>query len=102
MEDGKIDPVIYRILYTAHHRTGTRWCIYPTYSFTHPICDSLEGITHSLCTKEFQNQRSFYYWLCNSLDIYCPVQWEYSRLNLSYAVMSKRKILKLVEEKIVK
>lgn len=56
MEDGKIDPVAYRILYTPHHRTGDKWCIYPTYGFTHPICDSIEGITHSLCTKEFQNQ----------------------------------------------
>ena len=76
-------------------------CIYPTYDFTHCLCDSLEHITHSLCTKEFQARRSSYYWLCNSLDVYCPVQWEYGRLNLNYAVVSKRKIAKLIDNKIV-
>ena len=77
-------------------------CIYPTYDFTHCLNDSLEHITHSLCTKEFQARRSSYYWLCNALDVYCPVQWEYSRLNLNYAVISKRKIAKLIQNKIVR
>nr|XP_046220197.1 glutamine--tRNA ligase [Oncorhynchus gorbuscha] len=98
MEDGKMDPVAYRIKYTAHHRTGDTWCIYPTYDYTHCLCDSIENITHSLCTKEFQARRSSYFWLCNALDVYCPVQWEYGRLNLTYTVVSKRKIIKLVEE----
>ncbi|XP_067096005.1 glutamine--tRNA ligase [Osmerus mordax] len=97
MEDGKLDPVAYRIKYTAHHRTGDAWCIYPTYDYTHCLCDSIEDITHSLCTKEFQARRSSYFWLCNALDVYCPVQWEYGRLNLTYTVVSKRKIIKLVE-----
>ncbi|MBN3301680.1 SYQ ligase, partial [Amia calva] len=97
MEDGKMDPVAYRIKYTAHHRTGDQWCIYPTYDYTHCLCDSIEHITHSLCTKEFQARRSSYFWLCNALDVYCPVQWEYGRLNLTYTVVSKRKIIKLVE-----
>nr|KAF6475850.1 hypothetical protein HJG63_016232 [Rousettus aegyptiacus] len=96
MEDGKMDPVAYRIKYTPHHRTGDTWCIYPTYDYTHCLCDSIEHITHSLCTKEFQARRSSYFWLCNALDVYCPVQWEYGRLNLHYAVVSKRKILQLV------
>jgi glutaminyl-tRNA synthetase len=101
MEDGKMDPVAYRIKFTPHHRTGDKWCIYPTYDFTHCLNDSLEHITHSLCTKEFQARRSSYYWLCNSLDQYCPVQWEYSRLNLNYTVTSKRKIAKLLAENVV-
>ncbi|XP_078206954.1 glutamine--tRNA ligase isoform X2 [Callithrix jacchus] len=96
MEDGKMDPVAYRVKYTPHHRTGDKWCIYPTYDYTHCLCDSIEHITHSLCTKEFQARRSSYFWLCNALDVYCPVQWEYGRLNLHYAVVSKRKILQLV------
>ncbi|XP_059505659.1 glutamine--tRNA ligase [Stegostoma tigrinum] len=102
MEDGKMDPVAYRIKYTPHHRTGDGWCIYPTYDYTHCLCDSIEHITHSLCTKEFQARRSSYYWLCNALDLYCPVQWEYGRLNLHYTVVSKRKIIKLVETGIVR
>ncbi|XP_069795586.1 glutamine--tRNA ligase isoform X1 [Narcine bancroftii] len=102
MEDGKMDPVAYRIKYTAHHRTGNKWCIYPTYDYTHCLCDSIEHITHSLCTKEFQARRSSYYWLCNALDVYCPVQWEYGRLNLQYTVVSKRKIIKLVEAEAVR
>ncbi|KAI1893032.1 hypothetical protein AGOR_G00139710 [Albula goreensis] len=97
MEDGKMDPVAYRIKYTPHHRTGDQWCIYPTYDYTHCLCDSIEHITHSLCTKEFQARRSSYFWLCNALDVYCPVQWEYGRLNLTYTVVSKRKIIRLVE-----
>ncbi|KAL5471235.1 hypothetical protein EMCRGX_G029330 [Ephydatia muelleri] len=96
MEDGKQDPVAYRIKYAPHPQTGTRWCIYPTYDYAHCLCDSIENITHSLCTKEFQSRRSSYYWLCNALDIYCPVQWEYSRLNVSYTLVSKRKIQKLI------
>lgn len=76
-------------------------CIYPTYDFTHCLCDSIEHITHSLCTKEFQARRSTYYWLCNAVDVYCPVQWEYGRLNLNYAVVSKRKIAKLIANKVV-
>nr|XP_032637664.1 glutamine--tRNA ligase [Chelonoidis abingdonii] len=72
-------------------------CIYPTYDYTHCLCDSIEHITHSLCTKEFQARRSSYFWLCNALGVYCPVQWEYGRLNLLYTVVSKRKIIRLVE-----
>lgn len=102
MEDGKMDPVAYRIKYTPHHRTGDAWCIYPTYDYTHCLCDSIEDITHSLCTKEFQARRSSYYWLCNAIDVYCPVQWEYGRLNLHYTVVSKRKIIKLVETSTVR
>lgn len=101
LEEGKVDPVAYRIKFIAHHRTGNDWCIYPTYDYTHCLCDSIEHITHSLCTKEFQSRRSSYYWLCNALDIYCPVQWEYGRLNVNYTVVSKRKIAKLITEKIV-
>lgn len=101
LEEGKVDPVAYRIKFIPHHRTGDTWCIYPTYDYTHCLCDSIEDITHSLCTKEFQSRRSSYYWLCNALDIYCPVQWEYGRLNVNYTVVSKRKIAKLITENIV-
>lgn len=102
LEEGKLDPVAYRVRFTPHHRTGSKWCIYPTYDYTHCLCDSIENITHSLCTKEFQSRRSSYYWLCNALSIYCPVQWEYGRLNVNYTVVSKRKIAKLIDENIVK
>ncbi|GAB1607589.1 glutamine--tRNA ligase-like [Argonauta hians] len=102
LEEGKKDPVAYRIKFTPHHRTGNNWCIYPTYDYTHCLCDSIENISHSLCTKEFQARRSSYYWLCNVLELYCPVQWEYARLNLHYAVVSKRKIAKLIEKGFVK
>ncbi|XP_052758353.1 probable glutamine--tRNA ligase isoform X2 [Galleria mellonella] len=102
LEEGKQDPVAYRIRFKPHHRTGNKWCIYPTYDYTHCLCDSIEHITHSLCTKEFQSRRSSYYWLCNALGIYCPVQWEYGRLNVNYTVVSKRKIAKLIDEGIVK
>jgi len=102
LEEGKLDPVAYRVRFTPHHRTGDRWCIYPTYDYTHCLCDSIENITHSLCTKEFQSRRSSYYWLCNALNIYCPVQWEYGRLNVNYTVVSKRKIAKLIDEAVVK
>ncbi|KAM8706775.1 hypothetical protein ACLKA7_010956 [Drosophila subpalustris] len=101
LEEGKVDPVAYRIKFIPHHRTGATWCIYPTYDYTHCLCDSIEQITHSLCTKEFQSRRSSYYWLCNALNIYCPVQWEYGRLNMNYALVSKRKISKLISERIV-
>lgn len=102
LEEGKQDPVAYRVRFVPHPRTGDKWCIYPTYDFTHCLCDSLEHITHSLCTKEFQSRRSSYYWLCNAVDVYCPVQWEYGRLNLNYTVVSKRKIAKLIEQGIVR
>jgi glutaminyl-tRNA synthetase len=101
LEEGKQDPVAYRIKFFPHHRTGDKWCIYPTYDYTHCLCDSIEHITHSLCTKEFQSRRSSYYWLCNAIDLYCPVQWEYGRLNMNYTVVSKRKIAKLISEGIV-
>jgi glutaminyl-tRNA synthetase len=102
LEEGKVDPVAYRVKYVPHHRTGNDWCIYPTYDYTHCLCDSIENITHSLCTKEFQSRRSSYYWLCNAVKTYCPVQWEYSRLNVYYSVISKRKILKLIQSRIVR
>ncbi|KAJ3110440.1 hypothetical protein HDU96_006616 [Phlyctochytrium bullatum] len=95
------DLVAYRVLYSAHHRTGDAWCIYPTYDYTHCLCDSFEDITHSLCTTEFTLSRESYYWLVDALEIYKPVQWEYGRLNLTYAVLSKRKLLKLTNDKIV-
>jgi len=101
LEEGKQDPVAYRIKFVPHHCSGDTWCVYPTYDYTHCLCDSIEDITHSLCTKEFQARRSSYYWLCNAVDIYCPVQWEYGRLNVYYAVVSKRKIAKLIETGIV-
>lgn len=101
LEEGKLDPVAYRVKFIPHHRTGDKWCIYPTYDYTHCLVDSLENITHSLCTKEFQSRRSSYYWLCNALNMYCPVQWEYGRLNVNYTVVSKRKIAKLISEGIV-
>ena len=101
LEEGKVDPVAYRIKFCEHHRSGDEWCIYPTYDYTHCLCDSFEDITHSLCTKEFQNRRSSYYWLCNVLKQYCPVQWEYGRLNIGYTIMSKRKITKLIAEGLV-
>ncbi|XP_076066868.1 glutaminyl-tRNA synthetase [Oratosquilla oratoria] len=102
LEEGKIDPVAYRIKYVPHHRTGSEWCIYPTYDYTHCLCDSIEHISHSLCTKEFQSRRSSYYWLCNAVSIYCPVQWEYGRLNMHYTVVSKRKIKKLIDQGLVR
>ena len=101
LEEGKQDPVAYRIKYAPHHRTGNEWCIYPMYDFTHCLCDSIENVTHSLCTKEFQLRRSSYCWLCNVLDLYCPVQWEYGRLNVGYTVVTKRKIGRLIDEGVV-
>ncbi|MBM9605855.1 glutamine--tRNA ligase/YqeY domain fusion protein [Desulfopila inferna] len=96
------DPVIYRIMKVSHHRTGDTWCIYPMYDYTHSISDSIEKITHSLCTLEFEDHRPLYDWVLNTLQTQChPRQIEFARLNLSYTVMSKRKLLKLVEEKFV-
>ncbi|MBN1850334.1 MAG: glutamine--tRNA ligase/YqeY domain fusion protein [Deltaproteobacteria bacterium] len=91
------DPVLYRILHMPHHRTGNKWCIYPMYDFTHCLSDSIEGITHSLCTLEFEDHRPLYDWVLDELDVDChPQQIEFARLNLSYTVMSKRKLLELV------
>jgi glutaminyl-tRNA synthetase len=95
------DLVAYRILKKPHARTGDKWCIYPTYDFTHPLCDSLENVTHSFCTKEFILNRENYYWLCDALEVYKPVQWEFGRLNITNTVLSKRKLTTLVEKKIV-
>ena len=92
------DPVMYRIMYRTHHRTGDEWCIYPTYDFTHGESDSIEGITHSLCSLEFENHRPLYNWFLEELEIFHPQQIEFARLNLSYTVMSKRKLIRLVEE----
>ena len=92
------DPVMYRILHTEHHRTGTQWCIYPTYDFTHGQSDSIEKITHSICTLEFENHRPLYDWYCQSLQIYHPQQIEFARLNLTYTVLSKRRLLELVAQ----
>ena len=95
------DPVIYRILRAEHHRTGSKWCIYPMYDFTHCLSDSIEGITHSLCTLEFEDHRPLYDWFLDQLDVFHPQQIEFARLNLSHTVMSKRKLLGLVEEGVV-
>ncbi|MDZ4684187.1 MAG: glutamine--tRNA ligase/YqeY domain fusion protein [Planctomycetaceae bacterium] len=96
------DPLLYRIRHAEHHRTGDTWCIYPLYDFTHGYCDSLEGITHSICTLEFENHRPLYDWLIDVLDLYHPQQIEFARLNLTYTVMSKRKLLELVDQKMVR
>jgi glutaminyl-tRNA synthetase len=93
------DPVLYRILRATHPRTGDSWCIYPMYDFAHGQSDSIEQITHSLCTLEFQDHRPLYDWLCEALEIYHPQQIEFARLNLTYTVMSKRRLLELVNEK---
>ncbi len=92
------DPVMYRILHASHHRTGDAWCIYPMYDFAHGQSDSLEGITHSLCSLEYEDHRPLYDWFLEALGIYHPRQIEFARLNLSYTVMSKRKLLRLVTE----
>jgi glutaminyl-tRNA synthetase len=93
------DPVMYRIKHASHHRSGDRWCIYPSYDYTHGQSDSIEGITHSICTLEFENHRPLYDWFCKELRIHHPQQIEFARLNLTYTVMSKRKLLQLVQEK---
>src|SRR6185369_503661 len=93
------DPVLYRIRRAHHHRTGDAWCIYPMYDFAHPLSDALEHITHSLCTLEFEDHRPLYDWLVNTLvDGDRPQQIEFARLNLNYTVMSKRKLLQLVQQ----
>jgi glutaminyl-tRNA synthetase len=92
------DPVLYRILHSSHHRTGDQWCIYPMYDFTHCLSDSLEGITHSICTLEFENNRALYDWVLDALDVYHPQQIEFARLSLTYTLLSKRKLLQLVNE----
>jgi len=96
------DPAIYRIRHAHHHRTGDQWCIYPMYDFAHCLSDSIEGITHSLCTLEFENNRPLYDWILDQLDVPChPQQIEFARLNLTNTIMSKRKLLELVEKKFV-
>ena len=95
------DPVLYRILHAAHHRTGNTWCIYPMYDYAHGQSDSIEGMTHSICTLEFENHRPLYDWFLEALRIYHPQQIEFARLNLTYTMMSKRKLLQLVEESYV-
>ncbi len=93
------DPAMYRILHARHHRTGDKWCIYPMYDFAHGQEDSIEGVTHSICTLEFEDHRPLYDWFIRELEIFSPQQIEFARLNLSYTVMSKRKLLQLVNEK---
>ncbi len=92
------DPVLYRIIHASHHRTGDKWCIYPTYDYAHGQSDSIEGITHSICTLEFEVHRPLYDWFINELGIFPSRQIEFARLNLSYTIMSKRKLLQLVKE----
>jgi len=95
------DPVMYRILHVPHPHVGDKWCIYPTYDWAHGQCDSIEGITHSICTLEFENHRPLYDWFLEQLGIFHPRQIEFARLNLTYTVLSKRKLLQLVQEKLV-
>jgi glutaminyl-tRNA synthetase len=93
------DPVLYRVLHAEHHRTGDTWCIYPMYDYAHPISDALEGITHSLCTLEFEDHRPLYDWTLDHLPVpYRPYQYEFARLNLTYTVLSKRRLIRLVQE----
>ena len=93
------DPTLYRIRRVHHQRTGSDWCLYPMYDYTHCISDALEGITHSLCTLEFEDHRPLYDWFLDQLDVPChPQQIEFSRLNLEYTVMSKRKLTELVKD----
>ena len=92
------DPVIYRILHANHHRTADRWCIYPMYDWAHGLEDSIEGVTHSLCSLEFEDHRPLYDWYLDKLEVYRPQQIEFARLNLSYTIMSKRKLKILVED----
>ena len=95
------DPVMYRILHESHHRTGDKWCIYPMYDWAHGLEDSIEGITHSICTLEFENHRPLYDWFLDVLGVHHPQQIEFARLNLTYTVMSKRKLLRLVADGLV-
>eukprot|EP00899_Mesostigma_viride_P004950 jgi/Mesvir1/14456/Mv11503-RA.2 len=93
-----LDLIAYRIKFVPHPMAGDKWCIYPSYDYTHCIVDALEDVTHSLCTLEFETRRASYYWLIHSLDLYLPVVWEYSRLNITHTVLSKRKLNKLVTD----
>lgn len=86
------DLIAYRIKFVPHPHVGRKWCVYPSYDFTHCVIDSLENVSHSLCTLEFASRRASYYWLLDKLDLYMPVVWEYSRLNIQHHVMSKRKL----------
>jgi len=95
------DPVIYRILHSSHHRTGNKWCIYPMYDWAHGLEDSIEEITHSICTLEFEDHRPLYDWYLNQLDVYHPQQIEFARLNLNFTIVSKRKLKQLVDEGVV-
>ncbi len=95
------DPIMYRIIHAVHHRTGNKWCIYPMYDYAHGQSDSIENITHSICTLEFDVHRPLYDWFIEKLEIFPSKQYEFARLNLSYTVMSKRKLLQLVQEKVV-
>ena len=95
------DPIMYRIVHASHHRTGDKWCIYPMYDYTHGQCDSIEGITHSICTLEFDVHRPLYDWFIKTLGIYPSHQYEFARLNLTYTLMSKRKLLELVQKGLV-
>ncbi|MBQ4499993.1 MAG: glutamine--tRNA ligase/YqeY domain fusion protein [Alistipes sp.] len=95
------DPIMYRIIHADHHRTGDKWCIYPMYDYAHGQCDSIEKITHSICTLEFDVHRPLYDWFIEALDIYPSHQYEFARLNLTYTMMSKRNLLKLVKEGVV-
>jgi len=92
------DPTLYRIKHVSHYRTGDKWCIYPMYDFTHCLSDSIEGITHSICTLEFEINRQLYDWVLDELEVYHPQQIEFARLNLTYTVLSKRKLIELVDE----
>ena len=96
------DPIIYRILKASHHRTGDKWCVYPMYDFAHPLSDAKEGVTHSLCSLEFENHRPLYNWVLEATDIVCPPrQIEFARMNVNYTLTSKRKCLKLVNDSLV-
>jgi len=95
------DPVIYRIKFAHHHRTGDKWCVYPMYDYTHCLSDSIERITHSICTLEFEDHRPLYDWVLDELNVFHPQQIEFARLNLTYTMMSKRKLLELVQNKVV-
>ena len=95
------DPAVYRIKHATHHRSGDKWCIYPMYDFAHGLSDSIEGITHSICTLEFEDHRPLYDWFLDELDVYHPQQIEFARLNLSYTVLSKRRLLELVRGQFV-
>ena len=92
------DPVMYRILKAAHPRTGDKWCIYPMYDFAHGQSDSIEGVTHSICTLEFEDHRPLYDWYLDQLEVHHPQQIEFARLNLTYTILSKRRLIELVKE----